>query len=168
MSTGHGACEQATLLAAEWYGKLAPEGGLTVIIQGDILPLIQFLNYNARLRYAGVQQHLINIKQTALHQLPNHSFTDLPREGNAIADHLAGVGAELPAPAKGIDTHPQIPLPPTLLHKLETYSRSNALPYENTIPPLAAYWQQHDVVCCSGDGRIHGNVDKPFGRWCDM
>ena len=113
------ACEQATQLAAEWYGKLALEGGLTVIIQGDILPLIQFLNYNARLRYAGVQQHLINIKQTALHQLPNHSFTYLPREGNAIADHLAGFGAELPAPAKGIDTHPQILLPPTLLHKRE-------------------------------------------------
>ena len=49
------ACEQATLLAAEWYAKLAPDGKLTVIIQGDILPLIQFLNYNARLRYAGVQ-----------------------------------------------------------------------------------------------------------------
>ena len=60
------ACEQGTLLAAEWYAKLAPEGGLTFIIQGDILPLIQFLNYSARLRYAGVQQHLIKIKQTAL------------------------------------------------------------------------------------------------------
>ena len=51
------ACEQATLLAAEWYAKLAPEGGLTVIIQGDILPLIQYLNYNARLRYAGTTPH---------------------------------------------------------------------------------------------------------------
>ena len=119
------ACEQATLLAAEWYAKLAPEGGLTVIIEGDILPLIQFLNYNARLRYAGVQQHLINIKQMALQQLPNHSFAYLPRQGNAIADHLAVVGAELPAPAKGIDTHPQTPLPPTLLHRLEMY-RNNA------------------------------------------
>ena len=28
------ACEQATQLAAEWYGKLALEGGLSVIIQG--------------------------------------------------------------------------------------------------------------------------------------
>ena len=36
--------------------KLAPDGPLHVIIQGDILPLIQYLNYNARLRYAGIQQ----------------------------------------------------------------------------------------------------------------
>ena len=143
------ACEQATQLAAEWYGKLAPHGGLTVVIQGHILPLIQFLNYNARLRYAGIQQHLIKIKQTALHQLPNHSFAYLPREGNAIADHLAGVGAEMPAPTKGIDTHPQIPLPSTLLHKLEIYHIQqeqcltlNEHPHIYH-PPLAAYWQQH-------------------------
>ena len=109
------ACEQATLLAAEWYAKLAPEGSITVIIQGDILPLIQFLNYTARLRYAGVQQHLLNIKQTALHQLPNHSFTYLPREGNAIADYLAGAGAEFLPPAAGIDTYSQSPTPSQLI-----------------------------------------------------
>ena len=115
------ACEQATLLAAEWYAKLAPEGSITVIIQGDILPLIQFLNYTARLRYAGVQQHLLNIKQTALHQLPNHSFTYLPREGNAIADYLAGAGAEFSPPAAGVDTYSQSPLPPALLSKANLY-----------------------------------------------
>ena len=98
------ACERATLLAAEWYAKLAPEGNLTVVIQGDILPLIQYLNHNARLRYAGLQQHLISIKQTALHQLPTHSFSYLPREGNAVADHLAGVGADIPPPAKPFST----------------------------------------------------------------
>ena len=43
-------CQQATLLAAQWYAKLAPDGPLHVVIQGDILPLIQYLNYNARLR----------------------------------------------------------------------------------------------------------------------
>ena len=79
------ACEQATLLAAEWYAKLAPEDGLSVVIQGDILPLIQYLNYNARLRYAGIQQHLISIKQTALHQLPNHTRQC----------HLAGQGSDM-------------------------------------------------------------------------
>ena len=143
------ACEQATLLAAEWYAKLAPEGSITVIIQGDILPLIQFLNYTARLRYAGVQQHLLNIKQTALHQLPNHSFTYLPREGNAIADYLAGAGAEFLPPAAGIDTYSQSPLPPALLNKANLYH----LPLQQSLtlnehphihyPPLAAYLQQH-------------------------
>ena len=139
------ACEQATLLAAEWYAKLAPDGKLAVIIQGDILPLIQFLNYNARLRYAGVQQHLINIKQTALLQLPTHTFAYLPREGNAIADHLAGVGAEMPPPAKGVDIHSHTPLPASLLNKVKMYH----LPQEQSLtlherphihhPPLAAY-----------------------------
>ena len=143
------ACEQATLLAAEWYAKLAPEGSITVIIQGDILPLIQFLNYTARLRYAGVQQHLLNIKQTALHQLPNHSFTYLPREGNAIADYLAGAGAEFLPPAAGVDTYSQSPLPPALLNKANLYH----LPLQQSLtlnehphihyPPLAAYLQQH-------------------------
>ena len=73
------ACEQATQLAAEWYGKLAPEGGLTVIIQGDILPFIQFLNYNARATLCGVQQHLINIKQNCAASTPK-SLLHLPSE----------------------------------------------------------------------------------------
>ena len=72
-------CQQATQLAAQWYAKLAPDGPLNVLIQGDILPLIQYLNYNARLRYAGMQKHLIDIKQTALLNLPNHTFVYLPR-----------------------------------------------------------------------------------------
>ena len=65
-------------MAAQWYAKLAPDGPLHVVIQGDILPLIQSLNYNARLRYAGIQQHLIDIKHTALLELPNHTFAYLP------------------------------------------------------------------------------------------
>ena len=102
------ACEQATLLAAEWYAKLAPDGKLTVIIQGDILPLIQFLNYNARLRYAGVQQHLINIKQTALLQLPTRTCQE---KVMPLQTHLAGVGAEMLPPGSGVDIHSHTPLP---------------------------------------------------------
>ena len=163
------ACEQATLLAAEWYAKLAPDGKLTVIIQGDILPLIQFLNYNARLRYAGVQQHLINIEQTALLQLPTHTFAHLPREGNAIADHLAGVGAEMPPPGRGVDIHSHTPLPASLLNKVKMYH----LPQEQSLtlherphihhPPLAAYWQQHpahrqDLVRYLAKHKAHATV----------
>ena len=163
------ACEQATLLAAEWYAKLAPEGSITVIIQGDILPLIQFLNYTARLRYAGVQQHLLNIKQTALHQLPNHSFTYLPREGNAIADYLAGAGAEFLPPAAGIDTYSRSPLPTKLLSKANLYH----IPLQQSLtlnehphihyPPLAAYLQQHpthrqDLVRYLAKHRAHAGA----------
>ena len=163
------ACEQATLLAAEWYAKLAPDGKLAVIIQGDILPLIQFLNYNARLRYAGVQQHLINIKQTALLQLPTHTFAYLPREGNAIADHLAGVGAEMPPPGKGVDINSHTPLPASLPSKVKMHH----LPQEQSLtlherphihhPPLAAYWQQHpahrqDLVRYLAKHKAHATV----------
>ena len=133
------ACEQATLLAAEWYAKLAPDGKLTVIIQGDILPLIQFLNYNARLRYAGVQQHLINIKQTALLQL---------------ADHLSGVGAEMLPPGRGVDIHSHTPLPASLLDKVKMYH----LPQEQSLTCMSGR------TCITHCWQPTGNSTQPSAQ----
>ena len=75
-------CQYATTLAAKWFTLLASDGPIRVIIQGDILPLIQCLNYNARLRYPGIQHILREIKRIALQQLPCHTYAYLPREGN--------------------------------------------------------------------------------------
>ena len=142
-------CQQATLLAAQWYAKLAPAGPLHVVIQGDILPLIQYLNYNARLRYAGIQKHLIDIKHTALLELPNHTFAYLPREGNALADHLAGQGANATPPTSGIELHTNIRLPDALLRKAqlshdvqEQTITLHERPHVH-LPVLAAYWHQY-------------------------
>ena len=117
-----------------------------------------------------MQQHLINIKQTALHQLPTHTFAYLPREGNAIADHLAGVGAEMLPRGNGVDIHSHTPLPASLLNKVEMYH----LPQEQSLtlherphihhPPLAAYWQQHpahrqDLVRYLAKHKAHATVN---------
>ena len=118
-------CQQATLLAAQWYAKLAPDGPLHVVIQGDILPLIQYLKYNARLRYA---DNLIDIKHTALLELPNHTFAYLPREGNALADHPAGQGANATPPTDGIELRTNIRLPDTLLQRTPTTAGSLLAP----------------------------------------
>ena len=67
-------CQYATTLAAKWFTLLASDGPIRVIIHGDILPLIQYLNYNARLRYPGIQHILREIKRIALQQLPCHTY----------------------------------------------------------------------------------------------
>ena len=104
-------CRQATILAAKWYASLSPDGPLRVIIQGDILPLIQYLNYNARLRYPGIQSFLLEIERISLQQLPCHTYTYLPREGNSLADYLAGEGSMRELPPYGESVSANIPLP---------------------------------------------------------
>ena len=114
-------CQYATALAAKWFTLLADDGPTRVIIQGDILPLIQYLNYNARLRYPGIQHILLDIKRTALQQLPWHTYAYLPREGNMLADYLAGEGALHIPPSNGETVVVNPPLPASLHCRLQIY-----------------------------------------------
>lgn len=89
----------------------------------DILPLIQYLNYSARPRCPGIQQRLIDIKNRALQQLPHHAFAYLPRERNALADHLADLGTNSEPPQEGGEIYSNPPLPDRLCHKINLYMR---------------------------------------------
>ena len=135
--------QQATLLAAQWYAKLAPDGPLHVVIQGDILPLIQYLNYNARLRYAGIQQHLIGIKHTALLELPNHTFAYLPREGNALADQVRAPTPH-PLPVVLSSTPTSASLTPCCARQ-KSAMLPKSKPSPSTRNPMSTYhcWQQY-------------------------
>ena len=73
-------CHYATQLAAKWHADLSSTNSLRAIMQGDILPVKQFLNYNARLRYPGIQELLPSIECTATQQLPCHTFSLLGKE----------------------------------------------------------------------------------------
>ena len=96
---------------------LAPQNGLTVIIQGDILPLIQFLNYNA-LRYADVQ-YQANRTSSALQSFLLTKITPL---------RITCVGADLPSPVES-NIHPHISLPSTFTNlKSTSYSKNKVLP----------------------------------------
>ena len=99
---------------------------------------------------------------------PNHSFTYLPREGYAIADHLAGVGADLPSPAEGIDIHPHTPLPATLLTNLKytTYSKNKVLPQVSTRTSITRLLQpttSHRLT--PGRGFWPGRCCASTGSW---
>ena len=139
-------CPYATTLAAKWFTLLAEDGPTRVIIQGDILPLIQYLNYNARLRYPGIQHILLDIKRTALQQLPSHTYAYLPREGNMLADYLAGEGALQTPPSNGETVVVNPPLPASLRRRLQIYQaveeRSVTLTEKPSVdlPTLASYW----------------------------
>ena len=142
-------CQYATTLAAKWYALLSDDGPVRVTIQGDILPLIQCLNYNARLRYPGIQGILLEIKRISLQQLPCHTYTYLPREGNSLADYLAGEGAkQTPPPAREAPVvNP--PLPGKLRSKLQFYQAidERTLTLDEwpniDLAKLAAYWHHH-------------------------
>ena len=144
-------CQYATLLAAKWYALLSGDGPVRVVIQGDILPLIQYLNYNARLRYPGIQHILLEIKRVALQQLPCHTYAYLPREGNMLADYFAGEGALQPPPPCGealaLAVNP--PHPAKLRNKLQIYQaieeRSITLDEKPNIDlsTITSYWHAH-------------------------
>ena len=103
-------------------------------------------NYNAKLRYPGIQHILLDIKRTALQQLPCHTYAYLPREGNVLADYLAGEGAERLPPSDGEAVTVNPPLPADLRRRLQIYQaveeRSVTLTEKPNIdiPTLASYW----------------------------
>ena len=122
-----------------------------MIIQGDILPWIQYLNYNARLRYPGIQNILLEIKRISWQRLPCHTYTYLPREGNSLADYLAGEGSVGEPPPYGESVSANIPLPNELRSKLLIYQAVQEQVLELHEKPtmdtmlLAAYWHRHPL-----------------------
>ena len=61
-----------------------------VVIQGDILPVIKYFQFAARLRRIDMTQPLEKIRTTMSRAFPQALYIYLPRIANCIADDLAG------------------------------------------------------------------------------
>ena len=61
-----------------------------IIVQGDILPVIKYLEYAGRLRRLDLVEDLEFIQTTVRRMLPLIQWRYLPREANDFADSLAG------------------------------------------------------------------------------
>ena len=65
-----------------------------IIVQGDILPFIKYLEYAGRLRRLDLVADLEFIQTTARRMLPTIQWRYLPREANDFADSLAGQASQ--------------------------------------------------------------------------
>ena len=65
-----------------------------IIVQGDILPVIKYLEYAGRLRRLDLVADLEFIQMTACRMLPTIQWRYLPREANDFADSLAGQASQ--------------------------------------------------------------------------
>ena len=72
------------LLLAQGYHR--PQ----VVIQGDILPVIKYFQFAARLRRTDMTKPLEKIRTTMCRSFPQALYIYLPRIANCIADDLAG------------------------------------------------------------------------------
>ena len=65
-----------------------------IVVQGDILPVIKYLEYAGRLRRLDLVADLEFIQKTACRMLPSIQWRYLPREANDFADSLAGQASQ--------------------------------------------------------------------------
>ena len=110
------ACKEALTLALRIHTDY-PNTFKKIIVQGDILPLINYMNYKGRLRKIEIAQ-IMEECQTIASQLANYiQFEYLPRECNGLADYFAGFASAflLSQPLDSI-TGLSPPLPYSLLH----------------------------------------------------
>ena len=110
------ACKEALTLAVRIHTD-HPNAFRKIIVQGDILPLINYMNYKGRLRRMEIAQ-IMEECQVMASQLANCSqFEYLPRECNGLADYFAGFASAflLSQPLDHI-TSLSPPLPYSLLH----------------------------------------------------
>ena len=110
------ACKEALSLAVRIHTD-HPNVFRKIIVQGDILPLINYMNYKGRLRRIEIAQ-IMEECQAMASQLANCiQFEYLPRECNGLADYFAGFASAflLSQPLDHI-TNLSPPLPYSLLH----------------------------------------------------
>ena len=111
------ACRDALSLAARLYAEY-PHAFKKIIIQGDILPLINYMNYKGRIRRIEIAQIMEECQLLASQLSDLIQFEYLPRECNCLADYFAGFASAFLL-SQPLDTTTSIiaPLPYSLLHK---------------------------------------------------
>ena len=110
------ACKEALTMAVRIHTD-HPNAFRKIIVQGDILPLINYMNYKGRLRKMEIAQ-IMEECQVMASQLADYiQFEYLPRECNGLADYFAGFASAflLSQPLDHI-TSLSPPLPYSLLH----------------------------------------------------
>ena len=111
------ACRDALSLAVRLYAEF-PHAFKKIIIQGDILPLINYMNYKGRIRRIKIAQIMEECQLLASQLSDLVQFEYLPRECNCLADYFAGFASAFLL-SQPLDTTTSItaPLPYSLLHK---------------------------------------------------
>ena len=86
------ACQYLSEELADTTAQLLAQGYCRpqVVIQGDILPVIKYFQFAARLRRIDMTQPLERIRITMSRAFPHALYLYLPRIANCIADDLAG------------------------------------------------------------------------------
>ena len=86
------ACQHLSEELADTVTQLLAQGyhRPQVVIQGDILPVIKYFQFAARLRRLDMTQPLEKIRTTMCRFFPQALYIYLPRIANCIADDLAG------------------------------------------------------------------------------
>ena len=86
------ACQYLSEELADTIAQLLAQGyhRPQVVIQGDILPVIKYFQFAARLRRTDMTQPLEIIRTTMCRAFPQALYIYLPRIANCIADDLAG------------------------------------------------------------------------------
>ena len=103
------ACRAAINLAFEYYVSCMAKGIPidSVVIQGDILPIINYLQYKGRIKKPAVVAILEQCQQLLAQAPCLFRLVYLPRECNRLADYFAGQAS---AAAKEAEGNPLVPL----------------------------------------------------------
>ena len=103
------ACRAAINLAFEYYVSCMAKGIPidSVVIQGDILPIINYLQYKGRIKKPAVVAILEQCQQLLAQAPCLFRLVYLPRERNRLADYFAGQAS---AAAKEAEGNPLVPL----------------------------------------------------------
>ena len=102
------ACRAAINLAFEYYVSCMAKTPIdSVVIQGDILPIINYLQYKGRIKKPAVVAILEQCQQLLAQAPCLFRLVYLPRECNRLADYFAGQAS---AAAKEAEGNPLVPL----------------------------------------------------------
>ena len=103
------ACRAAINLACEYYVSCMSKGISidSVVAQGDILPVINYLQYKGRIKKPAVVAILEQCQQLLARAPCLFRLVYLPRECNRLADYFAGQAS---AAAKEAESNPLVPL----------------------------------------------------------
>ena len=103
------ACRAAINLAFEYYVSCISRGIPidSVVVQGDILPVINYLQYKGRIKKPAVVAILEQCQQLLARAPCLFRLVYLPRECNRLADYFAGQAS---AAAKEAEGNPLVPL----------------------------------------------------------
>ena len=127
------ACRAAINLAFEYYVSCMSKGIPidSVVVQGDILPVINYLQYKGRIKKPAVVAILEQCQHLLARAPCLFRLVYLPRECNRLADYFAGQAS---AAARKADNNPLVPL------------RHVALPPFHLVQALGFIIQQGDAM----------------------